>query len=172
MKQQIKWLIILILTLLIVTFLVLTFRKHASNNRIKDKLSRVPDIYLLKLDSTKFNLNSLEQKPLVLIHFNSECDHCQREAIDLQKHLKDFSNTNVVFMSSEETSKISKFANHFELINYSYIYFTKLIPEQSDTTFGNLSIPHTFIYGNDENLIKEFRGETSAKEILRCLYRK
>lgn len=169
MKSIFKWLVI-VSVLCAVGFLInRTVEKDRSNKANKQKRAIMPKIALLSSDSMQFDLFAIENKPLVLIHFNSECDHCQYEAKDVKKNAESFSGANLVFMSSEPLSKIGTFAREYGLANYQNIYFTKIDAENAITAFGSLSIPHVFIYGSDKVLIKEFRGETSAAVIIKHL---
>lgn len=169
MKNTIKWLVI-ITVLCVAAFLMnLTLEKDKSNKAVKQKRAVLPVLPLLSLDSTQLDFSIIENKPLVLIHFNSECDHCQYEANDVKKNVEGFSGTNLVFMSSEPLSKIRTFSQQTGLDTYQNIYFTKIDSEHSVDVFGSLSIPHVFIYGADKVLIKEFRGETNATVIIKHL---
>lgn len=169
MKSILKWLLIVIVLCVAGFLMNLTLETNNSNKAVKQKRSVLPAVSLLALDSAQFDLSTVENKPLVLIHFNSECDHCQYEAKDIKKNAESFSGANLVFMSSEPLSKIESFAHEYGLGNYRNIFFTKIDAGHATTTFGVLSIPHVFIYGPDKVLIKEFRGETSAAVITKHL---
>jgi hypothetical protein len=72
-------------------------------------------------------------------------------------------------MSSESIKVIKRTSVDFGLEGIPNIHFVKINPEHVFETFGSLSLPHIFIYGNDRKLIKEFKGETKMDAILKYL---
>lgn len=169
MRKTIKWLVIVIVLCTSGFLITGILKKNNSNLSSKQKRSVLPEAPLLDLDSLRFDLSSIENKPLVLIHFNSECDHCQYEAKDIKKNVEGFSGVNLIFMSSEPISRIEAFSREYGLSNYGYVHFAKTNSEHSVSAFGALTVPHVLVYGPDKILMKEFQGETSAAIIIKYL---
>ncbi len=169
MKNMIKWAIVILVIMVVAVLLTKITARTQANKIGKEKLERTPNPRLVTLDSLPFSLGSLSEKPLVLIHFNSECEHCHYEIEEMKSHFNEFKNTNVVWFSIEPIHKILAFRNTYLMNDVSNIVFTKLNAEDAAVTFGALAVPHIFIYGADGYLIKEFRGETKAEAILKHL---
>jgi thioredoxin-related protein len=69
-------------------------------------------------------------------------------------------------VSSEPIRVIKEFSIEYELNNQHAITFAKISIESINSTFGTISVPHTFIYNKNGNLIKEIRGESKVEAIL------
>jgi thiol-disulfide isomerase/thioredoxin len=145
--------------------------KKIQNVKARDaKLNTLPNLKLFTLDSVLFDVTSTT-KPIVLIHFNSDCEHCQYEVSSIQGLARRFEDVELIFFSTETITAIRQFALTFELIKYSNIHFTKVDVKNIIEAIGSnsLSAPHIFIYGPDKKLRKEFRGETKPEAILKYI---
>jgi thioredoxin-related protein len=134
---------------------------------VGEKKLTLTTVPFFKTDSTNYRVDSAN--PILLIHFNSECDHCRYELTDLKENLTALQQTNVLLMSSESISVIRKVAADFGVEQFSNVDFIKINRDDVYDNFGALSTPHIFIYGKDRKLIKEFKGETRMEAILQYL---
>ncbi len=162
-------LLLLVTSLLAVTLFVLhnTLEKANHKRWARQNLNVLPDIPMVDFDSTRFYV-SLNRKT-ILIYFNSECNYCQYEVDQLirsKKALKDF---DLVLMSSESLDVLKSYAKENSFLDQPGISFTKINLEEAYNAFGSLAVPQIFIYGTDQRLIKEFRGETKLDAILKYL---
>lgn len=169
MRNIIKWVLLVLILCAIGWMANASFKKVQVSKSVKEKLNTLPVFSLVTLDGLSLESSALAEGSLVLIHFNSECDHCQYEVQDIKNNIAAFSNTTLVFMSSEPLVKIRNFAGASGLDNYSNVLFTKIDSNDAFTSFGALAVPHVFIYGPDNKLVKEFKGETKAEAILKYL---
>jgi peroxiredoxin len=169
MKNIVKWIVVVLLVMALAWLMNMSVNKLEAKKGAKNRLTSLPEAELFLKDSVKIDLSTFQDKPNVLIYFNSECGHCQYEAKDIKNKVEAFSRANVIFMSSESLDKIEVFAQAHGLTDYQNIYFTKINSEHAAATFGTLAVPHVFIYGLDNKLIKEFKGETKAEAILKYL---
>jgi thiol-disulfide isomerase/thioredoxin len=122
---------------------------------------------LFNTDSTTYQVDF--SNPIILIYFNSECEHCQYEATEIKKSISLFSKTSILMISSEPIEAIKVFSGQYELSNEPAVTFAKINRDDVYKTFGSVSIPHIFIYGKDHKLVKEFKGETKIEAILKYL---
>jgi peroxiredoxin len=144
--------------------------KIKADEVISANLKIIPKVKLLLSDSSEYTLTKRnDNKKLILIYFNTSCEHCQYEAESIKLHIKQFEETNIVMMSSEPLSHISAFSRSKGLDKFTNVTFTKIRSEDLSTTCGTLAIPHIFIYGADGILRKEFKGETKADVIANYL---
>ncbi|WP_333821215.1 hypothetical protein [Ohtaekwangia sp.] len=122
-----------------------------------------------------FNLDSIQyQVPdngrmLLLIHFNSTCDHCQEEVKSMASHAAAFAHASIVFISSEPLYLIKQFKSQWALAQYKNIDVVKMNAEDLYNTFGSISFPCIYIYDADRRLVKVFKGETKAEALLQYL---
>lgn len=145
----------------------LTIKKISAKEIIAKKVSTLSTVNLLGLDSTTFKIPT--DKNVVLVFFNPGCEHCQYEAMGIRENIKDFKNATLVFLSSEPLNAIRHFSTQYDLDHFPFVHFTKINNEEVFDTFGTLSVPHIFIYGEDRKLIKEFKGETKIEAILKYI---
>ncbi len=158
--------------ILLVTIVFFWLIKSTSKNltTIKNRqelLLRLPNLSLFTKDSVKFRIET--GQPIVLIYFNSNCEHCQYEVNDVYNNIQSFDEAKVLFLSSESTAQIKAFADTNKLLKFPNVTFAKIESAHAAEIFGTLSVPHIFIYGQDGKLRKEFRGETKAEAIAKYL---
>jgi hypothetical protein len=132
-----------------------------------EKKLTLTSVPFFNTDSTNYRVDSAN--PILLIHFNSDCDHCQYELAELSKNLNALQHATVLLMSSENIAVIKKTSQYLGLMNTPNVNFIKINRDNVFENFGSLSTPHVFIYGKDRQLIKEFRGETKMEAILQYL---
>ncbi|MEK6781085.1 MAG: redoxin domain-containing protein [Bacteroidota bacterium] len=131
-------------------------------------VSQLPDLKLLGLDgavhfSREFTGNN------VLVLYNPDCDHCQREAKEIRAQLKAFENYTVWFVSSEGFENINKFAHDYDLMGHVNVHFVRTGVVEVINNFGSIATPSLYIYSSRRQLVKAFNGETKIEEILKFL---
>ncbi len=131
------------------------------------RLAQLPEIALTGLDGSAFELRT--NKSLVLIYFNSECDHCQRELKAIRDQIELFSSSSVVLMSSQSLEEFASFANGLNFEAFPNVRFGQIKPEQLAETFGSLALPQIFVFSADGKLVTLFSGETKPAEIAASL---
>lgn len=137
--------------------------RPASSEELRIRLVQLPAITLTAPDRSTF---ALEQgKPLVLIYFNSECDHCQREVLEIRENIGLFSSSSVVLMSSQPLNEIESFSSGSGLQEYTNVRFGQIEPEVLGENFGTLTLPQIFVFSSEGKLITLFSGETKAAVI-------
>jgi thioredoxin-related protein len=141
--------------------------KLAVKKMVVAKIQTLPAARLFTLDSVVFQFSL--HSSIVLIHFNTSCEHCQYELREIKKNISSFPKGQVVLMSSENISDIRMASEKHGLAGLPNIHFTKINADDVFDAFGSVSVPHIFIYGKDHKLIKEFTGETKVKAILQYL---
>lgn len=125
------------------------------------KAASLPDLDLTLVDGTTFVLPPGE--PIVLIYFNSECDHCQRQINALKSNLAMFEGISVVLMSAQPYEEVVAFASTLGTLQNIRVVQCK--PEEIAEKFGVLSLPQIFVYDAKGALAGLFYGETGAAVI-------
>jgi len=139
----------------------------AAKKEVVIKIQNLPAAHLFTLDSVAFQFPV--SSSIILIHFNTSCEHCQYELTEIRKNVSSFSAGHVVLMSSGNIADIRRASKEHGLAGLPNIHFTKINQDDVFDTFGSLSVPHIFIYGKDRKLIKEFKGETKVEALLQHL---
>ncbi len=131
------------------------------------KIKNFPQLTLFKTDSVAFQFPTASV--IVLIYFNSGCEHCKYELNEIRRNIQSFTKAEVILMSAENISEIKKVSENFELTSLPNIHFTKINSGDLVDVFGSVSVPHIFIYDKDRKLVKEFKGETKIEAILKFI---
>jgi thiol-disulfide isomerase/thioredoxin len=127
----------------------------------------LPALNITKPDGSTVSLRSVSGK-VVLIFFNPDCDHCQREATQISERKQVFRNHAVYFISIDPMDSIVKFSRNYNLIENNFL-FTQANGDDVYNTVGPLpSVPAIFIY-DDKKFIKRLEGEVKLEEIMKYL---
>lgn len=127
-------------------------------------INELPHLKFTTLEGTATSTRNL-QTPLVLILFFADCDHCQREAKEIEKNLDLFNGKTIQFISAEKIPVIQKFAADYGLNNESNVKFGRAESTDVYMNFGSIPTPAIYVYSADKRLIKSFKGETPVAEI-------
>ena len=160
--------IIIILILFTLSFLIHTiFSKIEDKNQFNAHIKSIPKTSVFHWIGTKPTINI--HKTLIL-SFHPECQHCQYEAKSIVSELNQFGSTNIWWISSADKSSIQLFLKKYQLNTLPNQYFAHLPIELISTTFGSISVPHIFIYDENQLLLKEFKGETKIEALIKYLH--
>jgi hypothetical protein len=113
---------------------------------------------------------SLNKHKTIILFFHPECEHCQYEAKSIVSKLNQLGSTNIWWISSADKSSIQLFLKKYQLNTLPNQYFAHLPIELISTTFGSISVPHIFIYDENQLLLKEFKGETKIEALIKYLH--
>ena len=139
-------------------------RDHANGGAVQNDF---PPMVVTALDGTQLKVKELTGK-VVLILFQTDCDHCQREAIAIQQNISSFRAYSLYFITTTAPSDIEAFANQYQLASYPNVHFCRTSNQSILESFGPIDAPSLYIY-SDRKLIKSFIGETNINEILKYL---
>lgn len=170
MKKQLKIIVpILVLSLLgYLGYGVIT--KMQDKQAKANTLKTIPDFSFKRLDSTYFTKANLKPNTaIIFIYFNSTCDFCQHEAESISQHLDQFKNTQLLFVSTEDSNTIKTFAQAYNLLNQPNITFLYDNSDTFSSQFGANSIPYLLIYNTKQELVKTHKGQLKANAILKLL---
>ena len=167
MRSFFIWCLSIIFIGFIIFIVYTTVSKLLVQREVKQKNSVLHKLPIVSLDSLDFSFGT-QPRPIVILLFNSTCEHCQNEILALKKSINYFSGTSLVFISSEPLLTIKTFSTSFGLSSLPNIHFCKINPEDMYESFGSISFPHFFVYNKDHKLIKEFKGEVKIETIYKC----
>ncbi len=140
-------------------------------NKIAKQIQTMPKFELQTLESILFTNSNLKSNlSTIFIYFNSECDFCHYEAESISQNLNSFENVQFIFVSSEQTGAIKKFANLYKFDNQENIIFLGDKKGDFATIFNANYIPYILIYNQNNKLIKKHKGQLNANGMLRVLH--
>jgi thiol-disulfide isomerase/thioredoxin len=130
--------------------------------------NELPMLPMTKLDGSRLTAKQLKGKT-VLVLFQPDCDHCQREAVQIQEHLDAFKGYTLYFVSDAGLPQISQFAQEYKLAGNPNIHFATTTLQDIINALGPVDAPSLFVYSEQGRLVKSFIGETPIEEILKSL---
>jgi peroxiredoxin len=130
--------------------------------------SDLPVLPMEMTDGTKISSKDLEGK-VALILFFPDCDHCQREAAQIQKNIAGFKDYTLYFITSAGFDEIRHFASTYQLQNYKNVKFARAEAKDVIKAFGPVETPSIFLYDKDGKLIETFTGEIAVEVILKYI---
>jgi peroxiredoxin len=155
-----------------VFFLILAFscsqEKNATQAAGATAINEQPTMVITLTDGSGVNLRELKGKK-VLIFFQPDCDHCQREAQGIQKNLAGFAKTTLYFITSAPMDEIQKFADDYKLSNTPNVHFAFTPARNVLDNYGPISAPSIYIYSEEQRLVKSFNGEVEVEKILKFI---
>ena len=77
----------------------------------------LPKMIITSLDESKINVHVLKEN-IILILFQPDCDHCQREAKEIRENLEAFKNYSLYFISADQMAAVKKFGEDYDLVGH------------------------------------------------------
>lgn len=131
----------------------------------------LPDLTFVKTNNIIIRLHRNNcHKRTIIFYFDSECENCISEMHDFKKHIHEFEDVNILWLSKEELSKIKIFEDQIGLNKkLAHINVAKISTKDIIETFGFTVTPSIFIYGKDGKLERKYFGQTKIETILKSI---
>jgi len=143
-------------------------RKLREQAQRQERTKSLPAFQFLKLDRTTFSSAQLSAaQASVIIYFNPDCEHCQYEARAIRDSLHRFATTNVLLVSDESVERLRDFAKEYDLVDQPNIHILYDRDRKFKDLFGTSMVPSIFIYNQQQELVKHYKGETKIEAILK-----
>jgi len=134
----------------------------------KPSVNDLPTMVLKELDGSSIFTKELSPDRIILILFQPDCDHCQREARQIKENIGAFADYSLYFISADSLNEINNFSITYALNDISTIHFAQADVQSILDNFGPIPAPSLYIYSAGK-LIAKFNGETKIDEILNSL---
>ncbi|MEJ0031368.1 MAG: redoxin domain-containing protein [Bacteroidota bacterium] len=127
----------------------------------------MPLLTVTKEDGSTMSLKDLTGKVL-LVCYNPDCDHCQREGKRLSENKDMIKDYQVYFLTPDVKNQANTFAKDYNLIEPN-IYFVTAEVTPIIRAIGSINTVPTFFIFRDQQLIKRMEGEVSMEDLRRLL---
>lgn len=167
MKKYLKIIIpLLVIGLLVfMGYKMITKIKHRA--LVAEQIKAIPAFSYQTIKGKQFTDKYLKLDiPTAFLYFNTECEHCQSEASQIEKNIAKFKNVQLVFVSFEKPEKIKAFAHKYKLLGYDTITFLCDSKVSFATTFDVNSLPSILLYDKNRQLIEKIRGQIKVDKLL------
>lgn len=134
----------------------------------QDYPKNLPDFDVLTLDGDKFSKEQVQKESYTyFIYFSPTCGHCQDafKFLNLKADQIKTADVQIYPVSSNTERETTKFFNTYasKIQNFDNIHILRDIDFKFAETFDVASFPTSYLYDQDNNLVKVFEG---ASEVL------
>lgn len=158
---------VLILIAFTGSVIFVTAQKDTSPNSLS-KFETIPafNVYTVP-DSTAFtNKNLLKNKPLVIMFFSPDCEHCQKETKELLAYKEELKNIQILMVSPSSYSMLKQFYQEYGLSAMSNIKLGNDLNYALGSIYQLRTFPSMFVYDQTGKLAKAFVGNIGVPAIL------
>jgi len=156
---------------LLLIFLIGIWRcnpQKKSEDAFQQEINELPYLNYQTLDGTPATTRALPGKSIIVL-FNTDCDHCQREATAISEKSEAFKEYNLLFVAADSVQNIEAFSKNYQLADKANVQFGQATYQDVFINFGSIPTPSIYIYSREKKLVKAFNGETPVEEIIKFL---
>lgn len=154
--------------LLVLLVIVFTGCIRKKKEQTPSGTNDLPAMVITLVDGEQVYTKNLSGKTM-LIFFQPDCDHCQREAKQIHDHLQAFGEYEMYFISTAELDQLEQFSKDYHLADRPSVHFAHTELDYIVNSIGSISLPSVFIYSAQGKLMKQFNGEVDISRILEVL---
>src|SRR5690554_2451477 len=170
MRDHIKVVIVAVVLSFLLYMAYFITLKYLEKETLRNRLSTIPSFRLERLTGGAFTEIDMAESLVVINYFNSTCEFCRAKSKALKLRMEEFKGIQLVFVSSEDKIVIGKFSEEHGLHEYPNVIFLQDSNMEFSKTFGITTIPVTFIYNKDRQLIGQFKGAVKIESMLEALH--
>jgi thiol-disulfide isomerase/thioredoxin len=137
-----------------------------------NNIQRLPAFKIFTVpDSTAFTNEQLKKnKPLVLMFFSPDCDHCQKETKEILAYKEELKNLQIIMASPVASfGEIKNFYQEYNITSMKNIIMGQDPNYALCSRYHLRTYPSVYIYDAKGNLAKAFVGNVSVPTILDAL---
>ena len=146
--------------------LICCFSVLAQNTVLK-----IPPFRILGINGKIFKAEDLPfGRPVVVIYFSPECDHCISFAREFLKQTSKLKNASVVWITYEDVSKVQSFVKQFSLTKYRNFYVgTEGNGFFVRNYYGLSSMPFVAMHRKNGDLVRSYERDIPLKELISAI---
>lgn len=131
----------------------------------------LPPFKMYRSDKTIFNAAELPKtKPVVLIYFDPDCDHCQKLMKELFQKIDAFKKAEIIMLTFKPIEEVAAFEKQNNTQKHSNIIVgTEGTGFYVRNYYGLLTMPFTALYDKKGNLSYSYRKETLVDDLINRL---
>jgi thiol-disulfide isomerase/thioredoxin len=128
----------------------------------------VPPLKLLLLDSTSyFTKNDLKKnKPVLIIVFNPDCEHCKHETEEIIKNIDSLKNIQIIMATMMPFDLMKSFYEKYELQRFQNITVGKDVQYTLPSFYQMHFMPYLAMYDKKGNLLDTFEGSMKIEDLI------
>ena len=128
---------------------------------------KLPPFKMLLSNNKVFKAQDLPMgKPIVIIYFSPDCDHCEKLMQALLKRTAELKKASIALVTFLPIDKVSKFSSDYKLAQYPNMY----VGTEGNTFFLKnyyklVSMPFMALYNKNGDLIKMYPKEDQLDDL-------
>lgn len=160
-----------------ILLLFILIETHAQTDSIPpapfERYPTVPPFTLLKTDSTDLTRDNLHKnRPVMIMFFSPDCEHCQHQTKDLLAEIDKFKDVQIVMATYQPMENMQKFYIDFEIARYSNIYMGRDTKFFFPPFYKMRNLPFLALYNKKGNLITTFEGNQKVDTLITSFEKK
>ena len=164
MKKRILFVIFLAAT-------IISFAQKDTTVPLAPPYLRFPDLppfQLLKVDSVTYftKADVPKNKPVLLMIFDPNCDHCQHATEDILKNIESLKNIQIVMSTNASFEGLKDFYNRYELANYKNITVGLEVKYFLVPFYDVRNLPYLAMYDKKGKLITTHEGTIKIEAVI------
>jgi thioredoxin-related protein len=146
---------------------ILSAQSDSANLPAFRKFPTIPPFKILETDSVTFfsKADLKKNKPVLIILFSPDCDHCKHETEELIKHMDDFKQVQIVMATTMPFAKMKEFYANYKLASFKNIKVGHDTQYLLPVFYQIGSLPYLAMYDKNGNLINTFEGTMKMEEL-------
>jgi hypothetical protein len=121
-------------------------------------------------DSSAYTNNNLDKhKPIVIMFFSPDCEHCQHEAQELVANKEVLKDVPILMLSIFNMQDIINFYDKYNLKEMPNVTVGQDYNFNLGVKFKMQTFPAMYVYNEDRKIVKAFVGNVSVSKILNAL---
>lgn len=132
------------------------------------RFPNVPPFKLLRTDSANyFTKNDLKKnKPVLIIIFNPDCEHCKHETEEIIKNIDQLKNVQIVMATVMPFDMMKSFYEEYDLAKYDNIIVGQDIQYVLPSFYQIHFMPYLAMYDKKGNLLTTFEGAMKIEDLV------
>jgi thiol-disulfide isomerase/thioredoxin len=128
----------------------------------------LPSFNLLMADSINiFNTGNIRQgKVSVLFYFSPDCEHCQKETVDLLKHMPALKNVQFYFVTNDPLDRLKVYNSYYKIFRHLNIIIGRDYTFFFLRYFKGATPPYLIIYDKNKRQRAVFKGESNISDVV------
>lgn len=154
--------------LFFVSILLLFFSLSYSSNAFSQSM---PAFKMQLSNGKMFSSAELSsQKPVIIIYFAPDCEHCQILMNELFKKINDFKKAQIVMVTFERTTEVTGFEKKYQTAKYPNIKVGTEVPTFFFRNYYKLEhTPFTALFDKAGKLLVSYKDDTPVADLIKLL---
>jgi thiol-disulfide isomerase/thioredoxin len=138
------------------------------NARAAEVKDSIPSFKILLSNGTYYTRQDIPKgKPVILIYFSPDCEHCQKLLNSFFPRIKEFKNSEIVLVTFKTVDEVKTFEQQYQ----TYKYPNLVVGTEGNTYYLRYyykltNTPFTVLYDKKGNMVYSYRKETPVTDLV------